>query len=189
LEYYSEEEARLEAEFLEERRRSLGQPLGLAFVTFKSVNMAKKVYDSFQRSFWEFNFTPPSSSISAEIKVSKWKVSFASTPEDIYWENLSNESRFLLLKKIVVNVALFVFCFFLTTPEYLLSQTDFLIKFLGDDVLHLSQTVLNFLPTLILWGFTALLPLLVAWSDRFLGHWFRSVENHNIMKKTFWLEF
>ncbi len=44
---------------------------------------------------------------------------------------------------------------------------------LGTDVLHLSPVVVDFLPTLMLWGFTALLPLLVAWSDRFLGHWTR----------------
>jgi len=74
LEYYTEEEARLEAEFLAERERSLGKPLGLAFVTFKSVNMAKRVYDSFQHSFWEFKFVPPASSLSGYLKVYDWKV-------------------------------------------------------------------------------------------------------------------
>ena len=52
--------------------------------------------------------------------------------------------------------------------------------------LELPAVIVNFLPTLMVWGFTALLPVLVSWSDRFLGHWTRSAENHAIMKKTFW---
>ncbi len=110
---------------------------------------------------------------------------FAPPADDLYWEHLSVESRFLLLKKIVINLALFLVCFFLTTPEYLISQTDWLVAVLGS-TLNLSSVIVDFLPTLMLLGFTALLPLLVAWSDRFLGHWTRSEENHNIMKKSFW---
>ena len=58
-----------------------------------------------------------------------------------------------------------------------------------DDIgkaLELPAVIANFLPTLIILGFTSFLPLLVSWSDRFLGHWTRSSENHAIMKKTFW---
>ena len=54
------------------------------------------------------------------------------------------------------------------------------------NALELPPVIANFLPTLLLLGFTALLPLLVTWSDRFLGHWTRSQENHAIMKKVFW---
>jgi hypothetical protein len=52
--------------------------------------------------------------------------------------------------------------------------------------LELPAVIANFLPTLMILGFTAVLPVLVSWSDRFLGHWTRSAENHAIMKKTFW---
>jgi len=44
----------------------------------------------------------------------------------------------------------------------------------------------DFLPTLVLWSFTALLPVLVGWADLLVGHWTRSGQNHAIMKKTFW---
>ncbi len=190
VEYYGQLETDLREEFDREQREALGSPLGIAFVTFRSVNMAKEVHDSFQRrSVLDWGFRPPASSSSAQLKVKDWKVSFAPTPDDLYWEHLSLESRFLLLKKIVVNTVLFLVTFFLTTPEYLISQTDWLVETLGEDILHLSSVVVDFLPTLMLWGFTALLPLLVAWSDRFLGHWTRSEENHNIMKKTFWCEY
>ena len=44
----------------------------------------------------------------------------------------------------------------------------------------------DFLPTLMLWTFTALLPVVIAWADLLVGHWTRSGQNHAIMKKTFW---
>ena len=44
----------------------------------------------------------------------------------------------------------------------------------------------DFLPTLMLWSFTALLPVVVGWADLLVGHETRSGENHAIMKKTFW---
>ena len=52
--------------------------------------------------------------------------------------------------------------------------------------LALPQTVKSFIPTILKLAFVSILPLLVSWSDRFLGHWTRSDENHSIMKKTFW---
>ena len=50
----------------------------------------------------------------------------------------------------------------------------------------LPEAVQSFIPTIIKLAFVSVLPLLVSWSDRFLGHWTRSEENHSIMKKTFW---
>ena len=44
----------------------------------------------------------------------------------------------------------------------------------------------DFLPTLMLWSFTALLPVVVGWADLLVGHETRSGENHAIMKKTYW---
>ncbi len=157
----------------------------------RSVNMAKVVYDSFRHSPWYRKSVLPKSANSSLLKVHKWKasskktkrydnvamficighaqVTFAATPDDIYWENLSMESRFLLIKKLLINAVLFLILFFLTTPEYIISQTDFLVTTLGSEVFHLPPAIVDFLPTLTLWGVTALLPLLVAWSDRFLG--------------------
>ena len=82
---------------------------------------------------------------------------------------------------------------FIYISAELVTQINELSKLLHtaniDDIakaLQLPPVIANFLPTLLLLGFTALLPLLVSWSDRFLGHWTRSQENHAIMKKTFW---
>ena len=43
----------------------------------------------------------------------------------------------------------------------------------------------EFLPTLLLWTIAALMPVLVAFTDRFLFHWTRSSENYSVMVKTF----
>ena len=53
--------------------------------------------------------------------------------------------------------------------------------------LHLPSYIFNFFPTIMIWMFTILLPLLISWADRYLvKHPTRSSENHDIMKKTFW---
>ncbi|XP_026683022.1 CSC1-like protein 2, partial [Diaphorina citri] len=43
----------------------------------------------------------------------------------------------------------------------------------------------EFMPTLLMWTFAAMLPVLVVKSDQWLGHWTRSEMNHAIMRKTF----
>ena len=175
----------LTQQFLEERDKSMKHPVGIVFITFKSLNGAKEVYDSFKRSVLQCNFQPPASTLSSVLRPQNWIVSFAPMPEDIYWENLNVARKFLKLKYVAINILLFFVAFFLTTPEYIVSQTDWLVKLFGE-TLKLPAPIVDFLPTILLWSFTALLPLLVAYSDRFLGHYTRSEENHSIMKKTFW---
>ncbi len=43
MRYYSEQEEELKEEFEQERREALSKPLGIAFVTFHTINMAKEV--------------------------------------------------------------------------------------------------------------------------------------------------
>ena len=75
---------------------------------------------------------------------------------------------------------MFFVAFFLTTPEYLVSQTDIVIQWFTDRANGtvvpdlIPAPIIDFLPTILLWSFTALLPLLVAYSDRWLGHYTRS---------------
>jgi hypothetical protein len=78
----------------------------------------------------------------------------------------------LLLKLKILRSFQFLVAFFLTTPEYLVSQTNSIVPLLANG-LRLPSWIVDFLPTILLWSFTALLPLLVAYSDRLLGHWTR----------------
>lgn len=55
-----------------------------------------------------------------------------------------------------------------------------------DDANSTSSPLLTeFLPTLLLWSLTALMPIVVAYSESWLSHWTRSRENYAIMTKTF----
>ena len=53
-------------------------------------------------------------------------------------------------------------------------------------IVGLPEIMSSFIPTLINLGYVSILPLIVSWSDRYLGHWTRSEENHSVMKKSFW---
>lgn len=69
LTYYTEEEARLKNEFKNEKEQVLMNPMGMIFITFKSVNMAKRVYDGFRKPFlgWK-KAQPPTSSLSSKLR-------------------------------------------------------------------------------------------------------------------------
>ena len=60
-----------------------------------------------------------------------------------------------------------------------MSQTDIVIQWFTNTTNGtvrnlIPAPIIDFLPTILLWSFTALLPLLVAYSDRWLGHYTRS---------------
>lgn len=115
MEYYGGEYERLMALYENEKEASFKEPLGMAFVTFSSYNMSKEVHDAFKKSWYSCCNGAPDACLSTILQTSKWTVSYAPEPEDIYWENLGSSS-FFLLKLILVNVALFIFTLFLTTP-------------------------------------------------------------------------
>ena len=50
MEFYSEEEAKLEKQVSELTEESLQSPLGYVFVTFDNLNSSKQVFDDYQRS-------------------------------------------------------------------------------------------------------------------------------------------
>jgi len=202
VEYYEKEEKRLREKIEVARTLSLNSKLGLAFVTFNSINHARRVHRDHKYSLLNFKHSPPTSALNLRPK--KWKVWYAPLPPDIIWENLSDKRNLLLFKKIIANIFIFVICFFLTTPQIVIHQINNIGIFIKnhtmpsgksiiasnsteiDDLLALPSWLTDFLPTLLLWTFTAVLPVLVAYSDRLLGHWTRSGENHAVMKKTFW---
>ncbi|KAK3912707.1 CSC1-like protein 1 [Frankliniella fusca] len=182
LEHYVEEEHRLCEKVESERMAALKKPLGIAFVTFMSVEAAKMVYRH-HRTTLGCGHDPPPSSLSATLKPGRWHVSFAPSPDDIYWENLSMPSKYWYLKAVTINAVLFIVLFFLTTPAYIVSLLDVLN--LDGKIRKTSPLLSEFLPALMMVSVAALLPVLVAFSDQWLTHWTRSERNHSIMVKTF----
>ena len=177
-EYYTEKEEQLRAEVQKETEMAQHNPIGMAFVTFSNINHSKKVRDMHKRKSWyEFwrNHSPPMSPLSPSLRPERWRVTYAPLPGDIYWENLSDPRNWLLAKKVIANTALFIIALFLTTPEYIVTQLDSILyaMFGTEDTWVLPGFIKDFLPTLMIWSFTALMPVLVAYSDRWLGHWYR----------------
>lgn len=172
LNYYKTEEQRLCGEVARLKAACLNDSLGIAFVTFDSTQIAKEVITSFK----------PASS-------KDWVLSYAPSPSDIFWENLSVDSFNWYFKYSMVNAILCIFLFFLSTPTYIVQIIK--LNILNDITNNTSGTpqsstiFLEFLPTLLLWSLTAAMPIVVAYSESWLSHWTRSRENYAIMTKTF----
>nr|CAD7258373.1 unnamed protein product [Timema shepardi] len=169
IEYYSEEESRFRGALEDERTTALKRPLGIAFVTLTSIEAAQKMYAD-HRPTCKCENNPSSSSVSRHLEPHR--------------ENLSLPSKYWYVKAVIVNLFLFIVLFFLTTPAIVV---NFLKPLAENGLEKMSAVVSEFLPTLLLWTVSALMPVLVSYSDRFLSHWTRSEQNHSIMNKTFTL--
>ena len=206
IEYFEKEKVRLQGKIAEERIKCKEETLGMAFVTFENINDARKVLRDHKKSILNFKAKYETSSLAMEP--GKWRVWFAPPPGDIIWENLSNR-RWTIMKKIIANIFIFMLAFFLTTPQYFVHQLEPFLWYLKTSARNFSEADTNitnngtsrpimehikylpvfltdFLPTLMLWTFTALLPSVISWTDRLVGHWTRSGLNNAIMKKTYW---
>ncbi|CAH3956846.1 CSC1-like protein 2 [Pieris brassicae] len=164
LEYYTNEEKRLKDESKRCRAIVLNDPLGIAFLTLPSYQLAEHVITNFSLH-------------------RGWVLSHATNPSDIIWENLSVQPGVWYVKAIAVNFCLFIVLFFLTTPAFIVNLVkNVLVK--PESVSKFSSLILDFLPTLLLWTMAAVMPALVSFSDKFLSHWTRSQQNYSIMTKT-----
>ncbi|XP_070501555.1 calcium permeable stress-gated cation channel 1 [Chironomus tepperi] len=170
LEFYKAEEQRLCGEVARLRAIALNDALGIAFISVSSTGAAKQVI---------VHFKPTA--------VKDWKLSYSPLPSDIFWENLTPNTAKWYLRWIIVNAILFLFLFLFTTPAYLVgilrsmaSKNEII-----DNLTSQSALVTEFLPTLLLWSFTALMPVIVSFSETWLNHFTRSDYNYVVMTKTF----
>jgi len=185
LEYYEEQKVLLERDVATLTETSLHNPLGIAFVTFDSVNHSKMAYDDFISSF--LIKSPAVSSLSPSLRPSKWKVSFAPIPRDIHWQNLKENNSWFMAKKIFSTIMLILIVLFLTTPEIIVTQIQPLLKLIfGNDALQIPEFIQAFIPTLLLWSMSALIPTIISWSVRKIGYRFKSEENLQVMRRSFW---
>ncbi|RZC37394.1 DUF221 and/or RSN1 TM domain containing protein [Asbolus verrucosus] len=168
LTYYTEEELRLTDLVIAERRKVLENPLGIAFVTVNSEESAHHVIKSFE----------PGS-------VRHWLITKAPSPSDINWENLEISYRNWYSKAILINAILFLVLFFLTTPVIVVNFLNNLTAAQDNFIKKISPLLSDFLPTLLLLSLSALMPILVAFSDEWMSHWTKSKQNHATMHKTF----
>ncbi|XP_066255227.1 calcium permeable stress-gated cation channel 1 [Euwallacea similis] len=169
LEYYTREEQRLNELVLSERRNTLLAPLGIAFVIVANQDMAQYVISSFQPG-----------------TLRHWNIVNAPTPADINWENLEISYRNWYSKAIIINSLLFLVLFFLTSPIIFLNTINQINQAHGDFIHKLSPVFSQFFPTLLLLSLSALMPVIVAYTDEWMSHWTKSKQNFSVMFKAFY---
>ncbi|XP_014480213.1 PREDICTED: CSC1-like protein 2 isoform X2 [Dinoponera quadriceps] len=164
-EFYTNEEIRLTALVEEEKKVALSKPLGVAFVTLGTPGAAKTMRKQLR-----------------SLPSIKWIVDYAPTPSDIFWENLSIARPCWYLNAVLINVALGLILFFLTTPAVIVTAVNRLP--ITGEIKNLNPIVSSFLPTVLLVSVAALMPVLVARSESLVRHWTRSSLNRAVMRKT-----
>lgn len=170
LEYYRSREEQLHGEVARLRASALNDPLGIVFISVPTTEMAHHIITHFRPAYPR-----------------EWNLSYAPSPSDIFWENLTPGSVQWYLKWFIVNLMLFLVLFFLTTPVFivnLLDKWDF-TKNATSQFDKISPLVSEFLPTLMLWTLAVVMPAIVAYSEKWLDHWTRSKLNYAIMTKSF----
>lgn len=169
-EYYKGIEMRLEGEVARLRVAAMNEPVGIAFLTVNTTDIAKRIIGDFK------------------AKSDKdWSLSYAPSPSDIFWEYLNISASKWYIKWFIVNLILFLFLFFLTTPVLIVNifNNIAMVEKTTDKFKKISPLISEFLPTLLLWTLASLLPVIVTFSDKWLSHWTRSKQNYSIMTKTF----
>ncbi|XP_003707570.1 transmembrane protein 63 isoform X1 [Megachile rotundata] len=164
-EFYTDEEMRLTALVEEEKKVALSKPLGIAFVTLGTPGAAIAMRKQLRL-----------------LPSIKWVVDYAPIPSDIFWENLSIPRSCWYLNAVLINFALGIMLFFLTTPAVIVPALNKLP--IAGDIMNLSPVVSSFLPTVLLVSVAALMPVLVARSESLVRHWTRSSLNRAVMTKT-----
>ncbi|KAG9333889.1 hypothetical protein JZ751_009408 [Albula glossodonta] len=189
IDFYSEQEAALLQQVKEQQELVPQQTLGMAFVTLQTDSMAAYILKDFNALdcgggagdvssrgpvCCGCGREPQPSSESAVLKVSRWRVTYAPHPRNIYWENLSVQGVRWWLRWLLINFFLFFLLFFLTTPSIIINTMD---KFnVTKPIYYLNSAVISqFFPTLLLWSFSALLPTVVYYSTLGESHWTRCV--------------
>ncbi|XP_043962212.1 CSC1-like protein 1 [Gambusia affinis] len=189
IEYYRHQEKLLLEEMRHRAEEVPQNPLGVAFVTLQNEAMAKHILKDFNaiKCGWPdccCGREPQPSSVSRDLKVNKWRVSFAPHPKSVYWENLSVHGFFWVIRWLGINLFLFILLTFLTTPTIIINVID---KFnVTSPIYDLNSPIISqFFPTLLLWSFSALLPTIVYYSTLGEAHWSMSSEQLSMMRKLY----
>ena len=177
LTFYTREEQALKQQVEREKAKVKTKSIGVAFVTFDSVEAAEAVSkDHAGTTIWSWCLprfvllccrrrrSRPVSSLSNLLEPQRWRVRVSPPPDDIYWENLGELHSLFFLKTLFINILVFIILFFFTSPTYIISQLELILNLKSiTSKLHLSEKINDFLPTLMLWTLSALLPIIVAY--------------------------
>ncbi|XP_067019887.1 CSC1-like protein 2 [Acropora muricata] len=184
IEYFTEEEEAGKTEANEHKQKL--KSLGIAFVTFQDP----KVVERCLKDFNTVKHGSPESSVSRKIFCDHWNVTYAPLSGNIIWEHLSVDHESWWARALLINSLLFIFVLFLTTPAVVLTTLRELKASIEENnpnlaLRHANPFLTQFLPTILLWSFAAVLPATVSWSSYFEAHWTRSKLERSVMVKTY----
>ncbi|XP_028627757.1 calcium permeable stress-gated cation channel 1 isoform X1 [Grammomys surdaster] len=180
--YYSELEEQLTDEFNAELNRVQLKRLDLIFVTFQDAKTVRCIYDDYKCIHCGRH--PKQSSVTTIVKNYHWRVVHAPHPKDIIWKHLSIHRFSWWTRFIAINTFLFFLFFFLTTPAIIINTIDMYNVTRPIEKLQ-SPVVTQFFPSVLLWAFTVIMPLLVYFSAFLEAHWTRSSQNLIIVHKCY----
>ncbi|XP_006864852.1 PREDICTED: transmembrane protein 63C [Chrysochloris asiatica] len=180
--YYSELEEQLTDEFNAELNRVRLKRLDLIFVTFQDARMTQYILEDYK--YIQCGARPNQSSVTTIVKSYRWRITLAPHPKDIIWKHLSIRRFFWWARFIAINTFLFFLFFFLTTPAIIINTIDMYNVTRPIENLQ-SPIVTQFFPSLLLWIFTVIMPLMVYFSAFLEAHWTRSSQNLIIMYKCY----
>nr|XP_031535149.1 calcium permeable stress-gated cation channel 1 isoform X2 [Vicugna pacos] len=180
--YYSELEEQLTDEFNAELNRVRLKRLDLIFVTFQDSRMTNHIQEDYK--YIQCGVPPQQSSVTTIVKSYHWRVTLAPHPKDIIWKHLSVRRFHWWARFIAINTFLFFLFFFLTTPAIIINTIDMYNVTRPIEKLQ-SPIVTQFFPSLLLWAFTVIMPLIVYLSAFLEAHWTRSSQNLIIVHKCY----
>lgn len=208
IEFYTKNENDLIVKIAEYKEMVLKNPLGILFVTFETQEMAAKFHKDYHLGFLagffrsQFNDKgkclscyicknlAKNSSLSDKLNSDMWNVKYATSPNNIIWENVSKYGLIWWFRVFLINIVLFILMIFFTTPSILLDKVSSWgsITDVTTQVQKLFPVYLKeVLPSLMLRLLAALLPVLVALTALAELHWTRSSRNRSMMVKTYLL--
>ncbi|XP_031560386.1 CSC1-like protein 2 isoform X2 [Actinia tenebrosa] len=183
IDYFTEEEEEAKKQF-EDTKGSL-KSLGVAFVTFVKESTTLKCLKDFNI----IKHGSPESSVSRKIFSDHWNVAVAPNAGDILWDHLSVDPESWWARALIINIVLFIFVLFVTTPTVMITMVYQFKTYVQSKnpklVITPNPFFTQFLPTIMLWTFSATLPAVVSYSSYFEAHWTRSKREHSVMIKTY----
>jgi len=156
-------------------------------VAFVKLTQANRIYRDFNHGLG----TPAKSPMYNRLKAEQWTVERCPINDDIFWTGLAKRcGSYYWVRTIAINCTLFIILLFFTTPTIALNNVD---RFNWIAKLNATVTPVfpqfslftNFLPTLMMWTFSALLPYAVAALSQLEGHWTISGCNLITIQRTF----
>lgn len=184
IEYYTRQVEQLKEDF-DTETQSEPNPTGIAFVTVADgdkvvvtnvendlLASGKTVNSMIVDNFRATPFKQP-------IKTNKdfnprwWSVTHAPYPRYIIWSNLSRKGAYWYLYWFIINSILLLITIFLTTPTFIVQTIENLniTNPLEELVEAKSPLIASYIPTLMLWTFSALVPVLVWYAGYMEKHW------------------